>query len=380
MKVYVPEMEKKANFRECPKCGLRNKPSAVQCDFCGQSLNIDDDWQSHVKDLESLTRMELRKPMDDKVSRRIESTIIRKETTHNRGLEVKEVGNLEKILNDLDQTQPLKEIKVEERRERPRWVEPPEIVVSIREAPELEIGAEVPVQPAMVKKPEIEVSEKRTAVATEPAPEKTPETEASKVGEETSEAKAEEPPQAEGASPAEISPITEGEIVTTPEPVLAAPESVAEAAPLEGMPSPVEEPPVKEPVITVTTDSSASTIKLKLVQVEEPDPAKNDLVVPIVRPRRFILKGTKAMAALGLGIILYIVILVLVGIGALDSPLGLVGGAISSAIIIYGAAVTYPSLRHKDPDEVYICPKCHETVDPRKENCPACGAKFRSED
>ncbi len=72
-------MERKAGFRECPKCGLRNKPSAAQCDFCGQSLGQTEDWQLHIKDLESLNRMELRRSVDQQTSKRIEDTIIRKE-------------------------------------------------------------------------------------------------------------------------------------------------------------------------------------------------------------------------------------------------------------------------------------------------------------
>ena len=68
-------MERKAGFKECPKCGLRNRPNAVQCDFCGQSLEGADDWQQHLKDLESLSKMNLPRPVDEPTSRRIEATI-----------------------------------------------------------------------------------------------------------------------------------------------------------------------------------------------------------------------------------------------------------------------------------------------------------------
>jgi hypothetical protein len=71
-------MEKKTGFKECPRCGLRNKPSAAQCDFCGWEFrDVSDEWISHVQVLEKLNKATESIVLDDEVSRRIESTIVR---------------------------------------------------------------------------------------------------------------------------------------------------------------------------------------------------------------------------------------------------------------------------------------------------------------
>ncbi len=71
-------MERKSGFKECPRCGLRNKPSAVQCDFCGWEFqDVSDEWISHVQVLEKLNKQTESILLDDEVSKRIESTIVR---------------------------------------------------------------------------------------------------------------------------------------------------------------------------------------------------------------------------------------------------------------------------------------------------------------
>jgi len=118
-------MDRKSSFKECPKCGLRNKPGAAQCDFCGQNLTVSDDWQQHIKDLESLNKMELRKPLDDRTSKRIESTIVRKDPPASKNGGIKEAGNIGKALKDLD------EPSIREERPRPA---PAQEKFTIREA------------------------------------------------------------------------------------------------------------------------------------------------------------------------------------------------------------------------------------------------------
>jgi hypothetical protein len=72
------QMERKSGFKECPRCGLRNKPSAVQCDFCGWEFqDASDEWISHVQVLEKLNKQTESILLDDEVSKRIESTIVR---------------------------------------------------------------------------------------------------------------------------------------------------------------------------------------------------------------------------------------------------------------------------------------------------------------
>ncbi len=71
-------MERKSGFKECPRCGLRNKPSAAQCDFCGWEFqDASDEWISHVQVLEKLNKQTESILLDDEVSKRIESTIVR---------------------------------------------------------------------------------------------------------------------------------------------------------------------------------------------------------------------------------------------------------------------------------------------------------------
>jgi hypothetical protein len=71
-------MERKSGFKECPRCGLRNKPSAVQCDFCGWEFqDASEEWISHVQVLEKLNKQTESILLDDEVSKRIESTIVR---------------------------------------------------------------------------------------------------------------------------------------------------------------------------------------------------------------------------------------------------------------------------------------------------------------
>jgi len=71
-------MERKSGFKECPRCGLRNKPSAAQCDFCGWEFqDATDEWISHVKVLENMSRDTESLVLDDEVSKRIQSTIVR---------------------------------------------------------------------------------------------------------------------------------------------------------------------------------------------------------------------------------------------------------------------------------------------------------------
>jgi len=72
------QMERKSGFKECPRCGLRNKPSTAQCDFCGWEFkDVSDEWISHIQVLEKLDRETESIVLDDEVSKRIESTIVR---------------------------------------------------------------------------------------------------------------------------------------------------------------------------------------------------------------------------------------------------------------------------------------------------------------
>ncbi len=361
MGVYSHTMERKADFIECPKCGLRNKPTAVQCDFCGQSLIPSDDWQKHVKDLESISKTELRRPVDDRTFRRIESTIIRKETNHHKELEVVEVGSLESILKEIDHVPPIQQLKVEEREDSPSWdvqsgsavsaadeavTDKPTEASEVSEEPSIAFE-KIPSEPMMFIE-EIEPIEEEKEVQLEGIP-------------ETDRAPPSEEEQAEVEPPPEIVDavmVPEAAVATTAEEP--GPISTSNGEAVEGQAEgswPVLDQALHEPVPT-----------------QEPEPAQ--------RPWRRLLRSGKrtAMAVLVLGAALYLTILTAAYLGALGTVNGLVGGAVSSAMIVYGAAITFPSLRRKDPDEVFICPNCHETVGKNRDRCPACGIIFSPED
>ncbi|MFA5311838.1 MAG: hypothetical protein WC375_00800 [Methanomassiliicoccales archaeon] len=73
-------MENKSGFKECSRCGLRNKPTAKQCDFCGQKFEVVDEWEMQLDALEKLNKETKRVEATDDVSTKIQSTILRKET------------------------------------------------------------------------------------------------------------------------------------------------------------------------------------------------------------------------------------------------------------------------------------------------------------
>lgn len=71
-------MEKRSGRKECPRCGLRNKPSVAQCDFCGwQFEESQDEWIDQIKALEKIGTGENTVSVDEELSKRIEATIIK---------------------------------------------------------------------------------------------------------------------------------------------------------------------------------------------------------------------------------------------------------------------------------------------------------------
>lgn len=402
-------MERKSGFKECPKCGLRNKPSATQCDFCGQNLGPSDDWQQHVLDLESLNKMELRKPVDDRTSKRIESTIIRKDAPAARNMGIKEAGNVGKALRDPDE-QPAKEKVRPNQDERPTRAPSPD-KLTIKEATSIPLVEDAEEQTPvpegttiaeLLNEPSRDAEEKAAladeppvmAVA-EPVAASAPSTE---IPPEPSEAEIAD----DQKSTVQETPDAPSEPAVLPEPVgtygtqtqavldeTSAPADVLEPTEeivpatevtLEVMQPPTEEVPSDvgvgddEQEVTISSSSSKETIKLKLVEVERPKDR------PMAIGRASCSSNTMAIAVLALGSFAYLVILALIAVGFLGTMAGLGGGAVSSFMIIYGAAVVYPSMRKKGGDEVFICPKCHEKVEESSKKCPACGIEFASED
>ena len=74
-------MDKRSGFKECPRCGLRNKPTARQCDFCGwefQQITVVETWDTQVKALEKLGKEAEIPTLDEETSRKIEASIVHK--------------------------------------------------------------------------------------------------------------------------------------------------------------------------------------------------------------------------------------------------------------------------------------------------------------
>ncbi|OPY31981.1 MAG: Double zinc ribbon [Methanomassiliicoccales archaeon PtaU1.Bin124] len=132
-------MDKKTGFKECPRCGLRNKPTAKQCDFCGQKFDISDDWEQQIDALEKLTKQNRKVEVSEDMSRRIEATIVTKEMVE------KEEAPKPKVVV-VAKPEPA---KVE-------FVPPPQIEEPVR--PEPVVAAPVPPEPKpepiVVKRPE----------------------------------------------------------------------------------------------------------------------------------------------------------------------------------------------------------------------------------
>jgi len=71
-------MEGRSGFKECPRCGLRNRMSAVKCDFCGfEFQDSSEEWSDYVDVLERLSKSEEMHQEDEDLSRKIESTLVK---------------------------------------------------------------------------------------------------------------------------------------------------------------------------------------------------------------------------------------------------------------------------------------------------------------
>ncbi len=72
-------MERSLGLRECPRCGLKNRGSSHQCDFCGYDFQSTDTWMDDVKELEQINEIEKAESIDSDTVTKIESTFIKKE-------------------------------------------------------------------------------------------------------------------------------------------------------------------------------------------------------------------------------------------------------------------------------------------------------------
>jgi hypothetical protein len=83
-------MDRKAGYKECPRCGLRNKPSALQCDFCGLRFIAGEDWDDNIQALEKMGGTEEKVLVDEDLSKRIEATIVKRDKINASPMRAKE--------------------------------------------------------------------------------------------------------------------------------------------------------------------------------------------------------------------------------------------------------------------------------------------------
>ena len=289
-------MDRKAGYKECPRCGLRNKPSALQCDFCGLRFIAGEDWDDNIQALEKMGGNEEKVLVDEDVSKRIEATIVKRDKI-NAPAKAKEP---ESDSNDYFKNEP-------------------------------EPTRSVPIPVIAPPGPSIAVPR---GTVIESAPEPRPE-------------------------------------MAIPEPVRPAPERIVvqEGPPIVAAPEPEPRPAKERRVVR---------------RVVRPTPK-------VFTPVKGSMRRTAFTAILALGLLWY-----LVAIMFGDNSLGRAGGwamvATSTMMIAAGAVELFvpkpgdtaaftevPVQEQKPPQEVLICPKCHELVKEIDKSCPDCGAEFRGE-
>ncbi|MEM3059774.1 MAG: hypothetical protein QXN93_06845 [Methanomassiliicoccales archaeon] len=71
-------MENKKSYKECPRCGLRNKIYASECDFCGWEFNdVSDEWAEELIELERLASEKSSERISREESKIVEATLVR---------------------------------------------------------------------------------------------------------------------------------------------------------------------------------------------------------------------------------------------------------------------------------------------------------------
>lgn len=73
-------MGREPDYKECPKCGLRNKKSAGSCTFCGYVFDESiEPLSPYIEVLEKLSKIEKTESGKDDLAKKIEFTLIKKE-------------------------------------------------------------------------------------------------------------------------------------------------------------------------------------------------------------------------------------------------------------------------------------------------------------
>ncbi len=321
-------MDRKAGYKECPRCGLRNKPSALQCDFCGLRFVAGEDWDDDIQALEKMGGNEEKVLVDEDVSKRIEATIVKREKI-NISVRLKEP-----VKDDFDYFG--------------KPVEP------VRAIP-------VPVAVPFVAAPkETNVAEKVKVI------EPVPETHTPVIAVEPVQA----PPEPERIvisrqPPAEAQP----EIIAAPEPAL------VEVVPEKIL---IPERPLAEAIPEQVVGNNV--VRHRIRPTKAFAPAKNRSM-----------RRTVFTAVLVLGLVSYLVAIVF-GQGTIGRMGGWIMVTASTLMVVAAAGEFFlpkfeakaafpedPTSEEKIHKEVLICPKCHELVKATDRACPDCGAEFQGE-
>ena len=308
-------MDRKAGYKECPRCGLRNKPSALQCDFCGLRFIAGEDWDDNIQALEKMGGNEEKVQVDEDVSKRIEATIVKRDKI-NAQAKPKEQGK-----DDFDY-----------------FKKDPEPVRAVPPAaPSIAMARGTVIETAPEQRPVIETPE--------PAPEPIP-----------VQAPAQAPPQTAEPAPAPIYPEPERIVIPEHIPATAAPPEPA---------IPAREKKVirrvKGPIKQVFGPSKNSTRRTVFTAV---------LLLGVVWYLVALFFGNSTMGRTGSWVLMTLsTLMVVAGAGELFIPRAEPKMSFSEA----------PAPEPKAHQEVLICPQCHELVSATDKVCPDCGAEFRSE-
>ncbi len=321
-------MDRKAGYKECPRCGLRNKPSALQCDFCGLRFVAGEDWDDNIQALEKMGGNEEKVLVDEDVSKRIEATIVKRE----------------KINIPAKPKEPVKD-------DFDYFAKPVEPVMAIP----------VPVAEPPVAAPRETILTEKAAVI-EPVPET--------------------PSPVAAVEPVQALPEPERIVIMEQPPAEPKPEMIAvpEPAPVEVIPEKIvipERPPVEampEPVM----DKKVVRRRIR--------PAK--VFAPVKNPSK---RRTVFTAVLVLGLVSYLVAIAF-GLGTIGRAGGWIMVTVSTLMVVAAAGEFFlpkgdakaafpedPAPEGKTHQEVLICPKCHELVKTTDRACPDCGAEFQGE-
>lgn len=331
-------MEKKSGFKECPRCGLRNKLVVTQCDFCGwQFEEPSDEWIDQIRALEKIGTDRGAVTVDEEISKRIQATIIKPDE-----------AEIDDFIGQHERLEPAADRQTEPREARPEAPAP-------AAAPATEIVSVVPSED--IKEP---------FVVETPEP---PATEQAAEGVEADSG------AAIGGVEEFVETMLEGELEETPvteEPAAEAfPHSVGgleEAQPLHEEGVSIREEGIEEERIEEPTTRSAFNLSVATV------------------PAIAVVIG----AAAYIGVLAY----------SLFSPLGWVTSwaivVIGAIMVSYGCTGMYDAWkrpgearvnmrtlvrrtraeRGREGVDVLICPVCNEVVSDRDDHCPGCGAEF----